>query len=129
MFRFIKGEAEVEHRAHGFTIGQIVKAWSPFLILTVMVTIWSLPAFKALFGPGRALAGTTLHFAIPGLDKMVAKGAPLVAAPTPLAAGYDLNLLSATGTAILLAGAAVDGGAAPEAGRRASACWARRWPS
>ncbi len=103
IFRFKTEEATLEKTAHGFTHAQIFKAWSPFLILTLMVTIWSLPGFKALFAKGAPLAGTTLHFDIGGLDKLVIKAAPIVAKPTPYAAGYDLNLLSATGTAILFA--------------------------
>ena len=33
------------------TIGKVVKAWSPFIVLTVMVVIWSQSFFKALFAP------------------------------------------------------------------------------
>ena len=43
-----------------------------------------------------------LSFPIPGLDKLVTKGEPIVAKATAMPAVYDLNLLSATGTAILL---------------------------
>ena len=32
-----------------YSLGQIIKAWSPFIVLTIMVTIWTLPAFKDLF--------------------------------------------------------------------------------
>ncbi len=102
IFRF-KAETEQEKHSHEYTAGQIVKAWSPFLILTAMVTLWSLPAFKALFAAGGPLAGTTFSFAIPGLDKMVLKAAPIVAKPTAIAAVYSLNLISATGTAIMAA--------------------------
>ena len=42
-------------------------------------------------------------FAIPGLDKMVARVPPVVAKPTPEPAVYVLTWLSATGTAILIA--------------------------
>nr|MCX3323935.1 L-lactate permease [Bacillus paranthracis] len=37
------------------TVGKVVKAWSPFIILTVMVVIWSQSFFKALFASGGAL--------------------------------------------------------------------------
>ena len=33
------------------TFGKVVKAWSPFIVLTVMVVIWSQSFFKALFTP------------------------------------------------------------------------------
>ena len=45
--------------------GQIVKAWSPFLILTAMVTIWSIPPFKALFAAGGALEHWVLKIPVP----------------------------------------------------------------
>ncbi len=102
IFRF-KEETEQERHSHDYTTGQIVKAWSPFLILTATVTIWSLPAFKALFAKGAPLAFTTLSFTVSGLDKLVLKAAPIAAHPTPIPAVYDLNLLSATGTAIMAA--------------------------
>ena len=86
----------------GYTGGEIAKAWSPFLILTVIVTIWSLKPFKALFAKGGALADTVLYFPIAGLDKLVIKAAPIVASPKPYDAVYKLDLLSATGTAILI---------------------------
>lgn len=33
----------------GYTAGQVIRAWSPFLFLTATVTLWSVPPFKALF--------------------------------------------------------------------------------
>lgn len=101
IFRF-KDVSEEEKHSHDYSIGQVVKAWSPFLILTAVVTVWSLKGFKALFAKGGVLSGTVLSFPIPGLDKMVTKGEPIVAKATALSAVYDLNLVSATGTAILL---------------------------
>ncbi|QCO18213.1 L-lactate permease (plasmid) [Azospirillum brasilense] len=86
----------------GYSAGEIAKAWSPFLILTVVVTIWSLKPFKALFAKGGALADTVLYFPIAGLDKLVLKAAPIVASPKPIDAVYKLDLLAATGTAILI---------------------------
>jgi len=101
IFRF-KEISEEERHSHDYSFGQIFKAWSPFLILTAVVTVWSLKDFKALFAKGGALAGTVLSFPIPGLDKMVNKVEPIVTKATAMPAVYDLNLISATGTAILL---------------------------
>jgi len=53
--------AEAADRA-GYTKGQILKAWSPFIILTVIVVIWSVPAFKALVAAGGSLNFTVLSF-------------------------------------------------------------------
>ena len=85
------------------TAGAILKAWSPFIILTAMVTLWSLKPFKALFAAGGPLASTIISIPVPMLDKLVAKMPPVVAAATPYGAVYTFNWLAATGTAILIA--------------------------
>jgi lactate permease len=85
-----------------YSMGTIFKAWSPFLILTVVVTIWTLKPFKALFAAGGALEAWTMNIAIPMLDKMVIKGAPIVATATPMPAVYKFDLLAASGSAILI---------------------------
>lgn len=81
----------------------VVRAWTPWVILTVFVFVWGLPATKAalngIFAP---------KFTIDGLHKLVEKVAPVVPKPTAEAAEYVFGLLSATGTGILLA--AVVGG-------------------
>jgi lactate permease len=76
---------------------QVRKAWMPWIILMVMVFVWGLPTVKA------ALDGLyRLQIPFPGLDHLVQRVPPVVAAPTVEAAVYNFNLLSATGTAILL---------------------------
>ena len=85
------------------SLGTVLKAWSPFAILTVFVTIWSLKPFKALFGKGGDLAWTVINMPVPMLDKLVIKMTPIVKVATPYAANYSFNWLSATGTAILIA--------------------------
>jgi L-lactate transport len=86
-----------------YSFVQILKAWSPFLILTVLVTIWTLKPFKALFAVGGVLQNWVLYFAIPHLDQLVIKVAPIVLNPTPIAAIYKFDPISATGTAIFFA--------------------------
>ena len=86
-----------------YTTGQILKAWSPFIILTVVVVIWSIPPFKALVVAGGSLNFTVLSFKISGLHEVVIRVIPVVPKSTPYAAIYTLDLLSATGTGILLA--------------------------
>ena len=103
IFRFDnKANAERPAEKH-YAFGQIAKAWSPFLILTVMVTIWSLKPFKALFAKDGPLYSLVFQFPVPMLDKLVIKMEPIVAKATPYAAVYKLDILSATGTAIFLA--------------------------
>ncbi len=83
-----------------YSLGEIIKAWSPFLILTVLVTIWTLKPFKAMFAAGGAMYSTVFNFAIPHLDQLVIKTAPIVTAPTAIPAIFKLDPISATGTAI-----------------------------
>ena len=93
-----RAQAEVK-----LTFGRILKAWSPFIILTAMVTIWSIKPFKALFAKGGALASWVINVPVPMLDKLVQKMPPVVAEPSPYGAVYSFNWFSATGTAIVIA--------------------------
>ena len=73
------------------------KAWVPWLILTVFVFLWGLPQMKT------ALNGIwTASFTFEGLHRMIMKVPPVVAAPAPETAVYAFNILSMTGTGILL---------------------------
>ncbi len=97
-------DAKVQQEAHShYSAGQIIKAWSPFLILTAMVTIWSVKPFKALFAKGGALESWIIKFPVPSLDALVQKMPPIVAKPTLYEAVYKFDWFSATGTAILFA--------------------------
>ncbi len=89
--------------AGDYSLGQILKAWSPFIILTIMVTIWTLPEFKALFAKDGPLHAWVISLPIPYLDKLVIRDVPIVTALTPYPAVYKFDILSATGTSILLA--------------------------
>ena len=101
IFRFPGQEVTLKVQNH--SLGTVLKAWSPFAILTVFVTIWSLKPFKALFGKGGDLAWTVINTSVPMLDKLVIKMSPIVKVATPYGASYSFNWLSATGTAILIA--------------------------
>lgn len=83
----------------------LVAAWTPWLILTLFVFVWGLPAVKT------ALNGLWApKFEMAGLHNLVEKMPPVVPTPHKEAAVYVLNLLSTTGTGILVA--AVLGGLA-----------------
>lgn len=86
-----------------YRLGQIVRAWMPFLFLTATVTLWSIPPFKALFTQGGALYEWVLNIPVPLLNGLVARVPPVVSSATPYPALYKLDLISATGTAILIA--------------------------
>ncbi len=74
-------------------------AWMPWIILSVFVFAWGVPAMKAFFN---GVSNPT--FAIPYLDKMVLRAPPVVAKPTAEAAVFSFNWISATGTSLLLSG-------------------------
>ncbi|MBA5688066.1 lactate permease LctP family transporter [Rugamonas apoptosis] len=96
------GVKQTSRAASPYTMGQTVRAWAPFLILTAVVTVWSLPQFKAMFGAKGALAATVIKVHVPFLDQLVIKTTPIVTAPKAYDALFKLDLLSAVGTAILL---------------------------
>ena len=60
-----------------YTIGQVIRAWAPFAILTVCVSVWILKDVKA------ALSFATIQFEWPALHNLVLKAAPIVNKPTP----------------------------------------------
>jgi len=91
-------EAQAQAVHHGFTRAQVMKAWTPWAILSVLVFLWGLPQVKTLLN---AVSAPT--FPIEGLHNMVIRVPPVVPKPTPEAAVYVLNWLSATGTGILIA--------------------------
>ncbi len=104
IFRFeTASNGPVEAPKTTYTAGQMARAWSPFLILTVFVMVWSIAPFKALFAGKGALSGMVSHLGVPFLDKLVIKQPPIVAAATPFAADFKFDWFSATGTAIFLA--------------------------
>jgi len=99
----------------------ILRAWVPWLILTVFVFAWGFPTVKNFLN-GQAVSVavvdgvkqetktdmpwnglTRVDFPIAGLNNLVEKVPPVVAQPTKEAAVYSLNWLSATGSAIFLA--------------------------
>jgi lactate permease len=87
----------------------VVRAWIPWIILTVFLFAWGLPTVKdALNGAApatkQALSNVTVKkFEISGLHQAVEKVPPVVASPKKEDAVYTLNWLSATGSGILIA--------------------------
>lgn len=78
---------------------QAVRAWLPWIFLSVCVSVWSLPVTKSflngLFGPS---------WNVPLLHQAVERVPPVVFRPELEPAVFTFNFLSATGTALLLAG-------------------------
>ncbi|MFJ7183672.1 lactate permease LctP family transporter [Lysinibacillus xylanilyticus] len=94
---------EVTGTLKKYTMKEILVAWSPFYLLTGVIAIWSLPAFKNLFADGGALDFTTIALKIPGLHNEIIRTPPIVTEANSMPAILHVNFVSATGTAILLA--------------------------
>ena len=92
-----KGEEIIQDK-HRHTSKEILRAWMPWIILSVVVFVWGLPQTKAL------LDGISApKIPVPGLDKLVMRMPPVVSKPTAEAAVFNFNWLSATGSGIFLA--------------------------
>jgi lactate permease len=94
--------------------GKVLKAWTPFAILSIFVLVWGLPsvklainkattpAFRVILADGKPRPGPP-GWDVPYLHNSVYRAAPVATKPTPEAARYDFNWLSATGTGCFLA--------------------------
>ncbi len=76
-----------------YTRQQIMQAWTPWVILSVLVFVWGLPQMKAVLDGISAL-----RFHVPELHNLVYRVPPVVPEPRPEAAIFVLNWLSATGS-------------------------------
>ena len=77
---------------------EIMWAWVPWIILSVVVAIWGTGWFKALVNPI-----FTWNYPVGGLHNLVQKVPPVVAKPATEAAVFSFTYLSFTGTGILIA--------------------------
>ena len=82
--------------------GEVIKAWSPFIYLSVVILLWS-TAMKPLFAAKGALGFSNLSFNIPGLHQSIQQVAPIVPAPKAFDVTFTWNIIGASGTAILVA--------------------------
>ncbi|AQT43325.1 L-lactate permease [Bartonella apihabitans] len=103
IFRFDESEAAPKEDVPHYSMGEIIKAWSPFIILTIFVMVWSIAPFKKLFAKGGALESWVLSFDVSFLNNIIVKTAPIVATDAKISAVYKFDWFSATGTAIILA--------------------------
>jgi lactate permease len=94
IFRFDGERAPAEHRAH-VPARTLAWAWSPFVVMTILVANWGARPVKAWLD-----AATTVAFPVPLLHN----GLVLASTGKPAPALFTFNWLSATGTVILLTG-------------------------
>ncbi len=76
----------------------IRKAWIPWLILSVLVFIWGMPQWKKLMD-----SIFVAKFPVTIIHNLIERVPPVVPAAKAEAAVYAFNILSATGTGILIA--------------------------
>jgi lactate permease len=92
-------EADRDARGkHGYRTGEVVKAWTPWAILSVLVFVWGLPSAKAFLDKI-----SIFKIPVSGLHNLILRMPPVVVKPTAEAAVFQLNWLSASGTGILIA--------------------------
>jgi len=101
--------SETSHiTAHHYTRGQVLKAWVPFLILSLFVFLWgykpvkdwmnvhTTPSWVTADGKPNGGWNTPLH-------RKISRDKPVVPKPTPEGAKFPFIWLSATGTGCFLA--------------------------
>jgi lactate permease len=94
IWRFSDEPQQFTDNTKKYTTAEILRAWSPFIIMTVVIIVWGLqPVKDTLNSIGQ------LKFYVPGLRNAISSsdGTPLIIKPV------DINYLSNSGTAMLLA--------------------------
>jgi lactate permease len=110
-------ESRTEHKAaHGHSQGEVVRAWIPWVILSLLVFFWGTQTGKKIMNtPEKVFTSmaswstppskiTNPQFPIAGLNNLAERTPPVVPKATKEGAVFGLNWLSATGTSILIAG-------------------------
>jgi lactate permease len=110
IWRYEHEREEAHEVAPDHHTGKVVKAWMPWVFLSLFVFAWGTPQVKTFLNGGTKdkpnfLYGYTVKtYEMPGLHKMVIKAPPVVAKASAEPATWTLNWLSLTGTSLLLAG-------------------------
>ncbi|MBV8486871.1 MAG: L-lactate permease [Planctomycetaceae bacterium] len=106
--------ADVADAQHSLSSGRVARAWMPFLLLSVAVIIWGLPAAKRWMAAPHEVPGSgqvvrlEWHPEMPRLHLAVAKGEAITGHKTPVSkdrekAVVDIVPVSASGTGVFLA--------------------------
>jgi lactate permease len=110
-----EGEQRVARGHHGYSRGEVARAWLPWLVLSICVFCWgSITGKKMMNTPEKVFSSmstwstppskiTNPQIPVTGLNKLSQRMPPVVVKPTPEAAVFGFNWLSATGSGILFA--------------------------
>ena len=108
----LEGDKPVSVTMHKHTAGQLFLAWSPYLLLVVFVLLWGDADIKLRLNTWMhnlqpswlPLAPRALNrLMVPGLHNAITQVPPVTKAAAPYAALYEMNWISASGTACFLA--------------------------
>ncbi len=83
---------------HAYSTKEVMTAWTPWLILSVVVLLWGIPEWKKMLD---SFSIVKIEWA--NLHNLVQKMPPVAATPKIEEAIFKLNWLSATGTGIFIA--------------------------
>lgn len=83
---------------HEYSRKEVINAWTPWLILSLVVLLWGIPEWKKLLD-----SISIVKIDWPYLHNIVQKMPPVAAVPKIEEAVFKLNWLSATGTGIFIA--------------------------
>lgn len=93
IWRFKEEQETAIAPASVYTKKQVLMAWSPFIVLTVMILCWGLQPVRSALD-----AAVSLKFNVPGLHNNIITGKENL----PLSQVYKFNFLSSSGTAIFI---------------------------
>src|SRR5690242_8748909 len=82
----------------GLTVGRILWAWSPFLLLAAFVVLWGVPSVT------KFLDQVSWKHPVPGLHLQVVRTPPVVAKNFAEPAFFDVSWLATAGTGTFIAG-------------------------
>ncbi len=92
-WRFANEPAPTIHTDVSYSTGEIIKAWSPFILLTIMIIAWGMQPIKEVLN-----AVGMMQFEFPGLHNAISDRNDALIAHV-----FKFNYLSAAGTAIMIA--------------------------
>ena len=108
----LEGDTPIAVAVQRHSAGEIFMAWSPYLLLVVFVLAWGEPQIKlAIDRWTHSLLPSFLPVSqvglnginVPGLHNLITRIPPVTPKPTPYAAVFAFNWLSASGSACFLA--------------------------
>ena len=93
----LESDVEATTTSHTHTTGELVSAWSPYILLVIFVLAWRYPPIQGV------LNAVSVSIQVPGLHDLITRVPPITAEPSTYAAVYNFQWLSAAGTSCFLA--------------------------